>query len=318
MNSGVPVIYIRDIREGKYIRVSEPFVTPKKAKELATCVVKPGDLLIAKVGDPPGTSAVYPDNEPEAIITQDVVRLRLNSEIADANFVHHWLNSPLGKHVVSFITVEATRARFALREFKQLKIPLPPLAEQKRIAGILDAADALRVKRREAISQLDALLQSTFLTLFGDPVSNPMGWDTCLLETVSEKITDGTHKTPKYTDSGIEFLSAKDIKHGSIQWNTEKFISEEEHERLINRCHPEIGDILLAKSGSLGSVAIIDRDHAFSLFESLCLIKHNRQTIEAQFLTAMLENPRMQTRLLSRNKGISIKHLHLTDIRIDN
>lgn len=72
---------------------------------------------------------------------------------------------------------------------------------------------------------------------------------------------------------------------------------------------------MLAKSGSLGSVAIIDRDHAFSLFESLCLIKHNRQTIEAQFLTAMLENPRMQTRLLSRNKGISIKHLHLTDIR---
>jgi type I restriction enzyme S subunit len=61
--------------------------------------------------------------------------------------------------------------------FASLQIPLPPLAEQKRIAAILDAADALRAKRREALAQLDALLQSTFLTLFGDPVENPMGWE---------------------------------------------------------------------------------------------------------------------------------------------
>ena len=57
-----------------------------------------------------------------------------------------------------------------------VQIPLPPLAEQKRIAGILDAADALRAKRREALAQLDTLLQSTFLDMFGDPVTNPKGW----------------------------------------------------------------------------------------------------------------------------------------------
>ena len=58
-----------------------------------------------------------------------------------------------------------------------IQIPLPPLAEQKRIAGILDAADALRAKRREALAQLDTLHQSTFLDMFGDPVTNPMGWE---------------------------------------------------------------------------------------------------------------------------------------------
>jgi type I restriction enzyme S subunit len=60
---------------------------------------------------------------------------------------------------------------------RSLQIPLPPLAEQKRIAGILDAADALRAKRRESLAQLDTLLQSTFLDMFGDPVTNPMGWE---------------------------------------------------------------------------------------------------------------------------------------------
>ena len=60
---------------------------------------------------------------------------------------------------------------------KETQIPFPPVAEQKRIAGMLDAADALRAKRLEALAQLDTLLQSTFLNMFGDPVSNSMGWE---------------------------------------------------------------------------------------------------------------------------------------------
>ena len=75
---------------------------------------------------------------------------------------------------------------------KETQIPLPPLAEQKRIAGILDAADALRAKRREALAQLDTLLQSTFLDMFGDPATNPMRWDTSALGAVGEIIT-GKH-----------------------------------------------------------------------------------------------------------------------------
>ena len=60
---------------------------------------------------------------------------------------------------------------------RELQIPLPPLEEQKRIAEILDAADILRAKRREALARLDDLLQATFLDLFGDPVTNPKGWE---------------------------------------------------------------------------------------------------------------------------------------------
>ena len=60
---------------------------------------------------------------------------------------------------------------------KSLQVPLPPLTEQRRIAGILDAADALGAKRRESLAQLDTLLRSTFLDMFGDPVPNPMGWE---------------------------------------------------------------------------------------------------------------------------------------------
>ena len=90
------------------------------------------------------------------------------------------------------------------RHFKFLKrqrIPLPPLTEQKRIVKILDAADALRTQRREAIAQLDALVQSTFLEMFGDPVQNPKGWPTTKLSECGEvqgglQVTSARKKLP--------------------------------------------------------------------------------------------------------------------------
>jgi type I restriction enzyme S subunit len=89
----------------------------------------------------------------------------------------------------------STRAKLTKAGASNIEIPLPPLAEQKRIARILDAADALRTKRREALAQLDALLQSTFLTLFGDPVTNPMGWEESTIDALVENIDSGWSPT---------------------------------------------------------------------------------------------------------------------------
>ena len=92
----------------------------------------------------------------------------------DARYGYHAACSltPLLKHFAPSTTVKIVKKS----AFAEFQIPLPPLDEQQRIAGILDAADALRAKRREALAQLDTFLQSTFLDTFGDPVTNPMGW----------------------------------------------------------------------------------------------------------------------------------------------
>ena len=93
----------------------------------------------------------------------------------DARYGYHAARSltPLLEHFAPSTTVKIVKKS----AFTEFQIPLPPLAEQKRIAAILDAADALRAKRREALAQLDTLLQSTFLDIFGDPVTNPLGWE---------------------------------------------------------------------------------------------------------------------------------------------
>ena len=80
----------------------------------------------------------------------------------------------------------STRAKLTKAGASKIQIPLPPLAEQRRIAGILDATDALRAKGREALAQLDSLIQSTFLDMFGDPVTNPMEWE---MATIGEMTT---------------------------------------------------------------------------------------------------------------------------------
>ncbi|EDX82664.1 Type I restriction modification DNA specificity domain protein [Synechococcus sp. PCC 7335] len=133
-SEGVPVIYIRDIREGVYNRVSQAFVTKEKAKELAACNVFPGDVLIAKVGDPPGTAAIYPLSSPNGIVTQDVVRMRLDLENATPEFIAAYINSQIGKHTLKPIIVEATRSRFPLGAFKNLVVTLPPLEDQQRFS----------------------------------------------------------------------------------------------------------------------------------------------------------------------------------------
>ena len=105
---------------------------------------------------------------------------------------------------------------------KASKIPLPPLAEQKQVAGILDAADALRAKRREALAHLDSLLQSTFLDIFGDPVTNPMGWEERTLGELSQgAFRNGLSPSTKGTVDG-EVLTLSAITRGRFDFAARK------------------------------------------------------------------------------------------------
>ena len=90
---------------------------------------------------------------------------------------------------------------------------------------------------------------------------------------ILNKLTDGTHKTPKYTSDGVKFVSVKDMSNGYLSLNNTKFISKEEHKELYLRCNSEKGDLLLSKVGTTGVPAIIETDEEFSLFVSVALLK---------------------------------------------
>ena len=113
----------------------------------------------------------------------------------------------------------------------------------------------------------------------------PKGWCWTTIEQLSTKVVDGTHHTPTYVESGIPFISVKDIRDHNIIFDDCKYISEEEHRELYKRCNPEMGDVLLSKVGTIGLTAVIHTDREFSLFVNTALIKSIREIVFSKYLS---------------------------------
>ena len=134
---GVPVLYVQDIKPGLFSRISRAHVADQKANELAFCNVRRGDVLVAKVGDPPCDSCVY-EQDQRAVVTQDVIRIRPTANV-ESLYLASMLNSPFGRKAVKRISIEGTRERVSLTEFKGLTFPIAPTAEQVLIAQRMSA-----------------------------------------------------------------------------------------------------------------------------------------------------------------------------------
>ena len=101
----------------------------------------------------------------------------------------------------------------------------------------------------------------------------PKGWQWCRLGDLLSIVSDGTHKTPKYVDYGVPFLSVQNISSGHLNMSKAKYISEEEHRILIDRVRPQIGDILICRIGTLGKAIEVTWKFDFSIFVSLGLLR---------------------------------------------
>ena len=165
--AGIPFVRVQNLVEGKVDLSRDPlFIDEETHEVLERSQIQKGDLLISIAGTI-GRPAIADIDSP-LNCNQAVAIVRFNGTV-DRKYVLFWLATPDALRQMSSKGVTATITNLSLTQIKSLQIPLPPLAEQKRIARILDAADALRAKRRESLAQLDTLLQSTFLDMFGDP-----------------------------------------------------------------------------------------------------------------------------------------------------
>lgn len=127
-------------------------------------------------------------------------------------------------------------------------------------------------------------------------------------------MTDGTHSTPKYTQSGVPFISVKDLSSGRLIFDNTKFISEEEHNELSKRCNPCNGDILLTKVGTTGIPVLIETDKKFSLFVSVALLKFNSLFINPNYFIYLLKSPLGQEQAAENTRGVGNKNWVLSDI----
>lgn len=152
------------------------YIDSDKFEDLKRFELHAGDIIMSCSGTM-GKVAVVPDGIKQGIINQALLKLTPNCNLDIAYFMH-WLKSESFQFQLGLSSHGAAIKNVAsVKVLKELEIPLPPLEEQKRIAAILDKAGAIRQKRKQAIDLADEFLRSVFLDMFGDPVTNPKGWE---------------------------------------------------------------------------------------------------------------------------------------------
>jgi type I restriction enzyme S subunit len=151
---GVPLIFVRNIRAENFSIEQATFVTHVKAAELAAHMARPGDILITKMGDPPGDSAIYPAGFPEAVITADVIKLHVASTYS-LRFILYALRSPFLRRQILSQTKGVAQKKVSLERFAKIPIPIPPFAEQERIADEVE-------RRFSVLDQVEATVNASF------------------------------------------------------------------------------------------------------------------------------------------------------------
>ena len=168
--SGVPLVFVRDIRARRFGGDGTKYVSADKAARLAAHTALPGDLLVTKMGDPPGDTAIYPDNRPPAVITADVVRMRVNPEVANARFVGYWFESTGGRRLVATITAGVAQRKVSLERLKTLQVDLPDTETQDRVVRIVESLfglmDRIEARHSAAIAQAQRLIPLTLAKAF--------------------------------------------------------------------------------------------------------------------------------------------------------
>ncbi len=184
--------------------------------------------------------------------------------------------------------------------FEKFRIPTPELSEQIKIATVLNKAESLIKQRKESIHLLDDILKSTFLKMFLQFFNKA---NSCKLETLCTKITDGTHDTPERLKQGIKFITGKHIRPYVIDFENSDYVTEEVHKEIYRRCNPEFGDILYTNIGvNLGTAAMNNVSYEFSM-KNVALLKLNQSLITSRYLEHVLNLPSRRNRILEVNSS---------------
>lgn len=176
--------------------------------------------------------------------------------VVDAKYLYHWLRA--NRTYLESLGNGATFKEVSKATVSRIEVPLPPVPQQKRIAAILDHADTLRAKRREAIARLDELTQSIFIDMFGDPSSNSRGLPAMPLRDVvveGDKINYGVVQPGPDVAVGVRLVRAGDIGDGRVDLRHLRLVSNEVDNKH-RRSRLQGDEILISCVGSIGAVAL--------------------------------------------------------------
>lgn len=220
---------------------------------------------------------------------------------ADAGFLAHWMAARTSQ--LQALGTGATFKEISKSVVERIALPLPPLDEQRRIARILDAAGALRAKRRAAIAQLDKLIGSIFLEMFGDPVTNPRGWPNPTLGGLLTFQQYGPRfHNASYSADGIRIIRITDLNDtGHLEFAQMPRLAVTPEVRTKYALRP--GDLIFARTGAtVGKVALISPNDPECIAGAYFITMRFDVALEPRYATAVLTSPSVRTIIATRSR----------------
>lgn len=306
-----------DLTNVAYLDVEEKQFSKRK--------LYPGDIIIEKSGgsdkQPVGRPILFdiPDGDYSFSNFTSVLRVRDRSVV-----LPEYLQIAIyGKYLQGVTRKMQSKTtgihNLDFNSFKNIEIPIPSIREQERIVYELNKAKAILLKKGQQLDILDELELSIFYDSFGNPVSNPLEWDSAPMSDVTSLITDGSHYSPKDEEMGtIPMLSVKNMGARGFDYTDCKMISQEEFKKLeAAGCKPMPDDVLVAKDGSYFKKIFVHQSEApQAILSSIAIVRPDQTKVTPEFLCTLLSTPDIYNLVEERYlTGTAIKRVILKGLR---
>jgi len=291
--NGIPVSRIETIANGVVNYEKVGYVNGEENYEKHR--LKPGDLLFSNINSRKeiGKTAIYKGDKP-LYHGMNLLRLRYDSGSLNPYFAYYVYDSPMAQDVFFRMSKAAVgQSSINQSQMERFYLPRPALPEQRKIATVLYTVDRAIEKTEEIVEQKErvrtGLMQDVFTGVDADSTKSvrlsavdteiPEHWEVKAVGEVSAQITDGAHLTPDRSEDGYLLLSARNVKNGYLDLSDVDYVPEEEYKRLIEKCNPQPGDILISCSGTVGRVCEVPEDLEFALVRSAALVKFDNSVL---------------------------------------
>lgn len=264
-------------------------------------------ILFAKSGMSAKIGRVYRLKKPSYVVSHLAAVIPGNK--IDPSYLQRWFEYNPPSRLIPNDAYPSIRTS----EIEKLKISLPPLPKQRRIAVILDKADSLRRKRQQSLTLLNQFLRSVFLNMFDDLRKNSKQYMLSSLGSICD-VRDGTHDSPKYVEAGYPLVTSKNVVKGFIDLSEVNYIAEKDYENINRRSKVDKGDILMPMIGTIGNPVLVEEEPAFAI-KNVALIKFKKGSPSRHFIHYLLGSYYFDFAIKTINRGGTQKFIALGDIR---
>ena len=316
-SSGVPISRIETISNGTidFNKVGYADIYNDNYKEY---YLQDGDILFSHINSIPhlGKCAIFQNTDKTLIHGMNLLLLRANKNILSKYLFYLLKSKPFRAKLPTITKKSVNQASLSITNLGDIDVCICSLDEQQRIVNILDKAEEIRTKKKLANEKLDEFLKSTFIDMFGDPVTNPNNYPIQALEDVTKFITDGKHgDCEDEIGSGYYFVSAKCINNGRIDLTQARQIKYSDYQDVNKRVKINLNDLLIVNTGAtIGKMAIVRNPNVancITLQKSVAVINIDNTKLLTEYLCYCLKCKS----IANVSAGSAIRNLLLSTMR---